>query len=118
MVVNALSGSAVGTGATGTVDLDVRRLGTLTVAYKLAGTVTTGDLTPNDPVPYDAFGTLLTVGLPPEATTAVAVSGSDVVAIRRYDVSGVEKLRLSAKNNNAGSLNLSIVVFGEYAGRS
>lgn len=118
MVQNSLTGSAVGTGATGSVDVDTRRLGTLTVAYKLAGTVTTGDLTPNDPLPFDQNGTVLTVGLPPEAVTAVAVSGADVVAIRRYDVSGVEKVRLTAKNNNAGTLNLSIVIFGEYAGRS
>lgn len=118
MIANVVTNSSVGTGATGSADLDVRRLGVLTVAFKLAGTGTVGDLTPNDPLPFDAAGAVMTVGLPPEATTAVAVSGSDVVAIRRYDVSGVEKVRLSAKNNNAGSLNLSIVAFGEYGGRS
>lgn len=118
MLVQPLSAQAVGTGATATADLDVRRLRTLTVYYRLAGTVTVGDLTVNDPLPFDSKGAVMTVGIPPELTTAAAVAGADVVAVRRYDVAGVERLRLSAKNNNAGSLNLTVDVFAAYEGRS
>lgn len=119
MVQTLLNASSTGAGVTKTVDLDTRRMKTLTLAYKLAGTGTTGDLGVLDPLPYDdtaPTAVALTVGLPAVSTTAPAVAGSDVVAIRRYDVSGVDKLKVQAKNNSAGSLNLTVVAFGEYVG--
>lgn len=108
---------ATATGATSSADIDVRRIGTIVVAYKLAGTVTAGDLTVIDPVPYDSDGVLMTVGLPAKTTLAPAASGADVVALRTYDCVGIERLRLAGKNNNAGTLNLSIDVFGANEGR-
>lgn len=120
MIVNLATDVPVGTGATVTGSLDVRRLGSLTVAYKLSGTVTPADLTPVDPLPYDNSSppVQLTVGLPPTFAVAPASDGANVVAMRSYDVRGIEKVKMGVKNNNAGTLNISVVVFGEYAGRS
>jgi hypothetical protein len=118
MTARPIAAVSTSSGATTTADLDVRRLGTLTVLFKLAGTVTTGDLTVFDPLPQLADGTFATVGLPAEATTAPVSDGTNVVAARRYDVSGTDKVRLSAKNNNAGALALTVDVVAEYAGRS
>lgn len=119
MIKNVITNQAVATTATSTGgDLDVRRLRTLTVITRLAGTVTPADLTANDPVPYDELGVIMTAGLPPELSVAAAASGADVVVVRRYDVGGVEKIRLNAKNNNAGTLNVFITAFASAEGRA
>lgn len=94
--------------ATGTADLNVRGVKRLTVVWTLLATVTTADLTLNDALPYDANGTVLTVGLPAIASTAAASDGTNVVAIKTYDVSGFDKVQLRGKNNNAGAKTLTI----------
>jgi hypothetical protein len=118
MIAQPIANVAVGTGVQAVVDVDTRRLGTLTVAWKLLATVTTGDLTLNDAIPYDATGTLMTVPLGAIASSAPASDGTNVVAIKTFNVSGIEKMRLRAQNNNAGTKNLTVDIFGEYAGRS
>jgi hypothetical protein len=118
MVAQPIAAVSTASGTTKTADVDVRRLRTLTVFYKLAGTVTAADLTVNDPTPFDLTGAVMTAGLPPELTIAPASDGVNVVAVRRYDVAGVERVRVSAKNNNAGALALTVDVFASAEGRS
>ena len=114
-VVQAFNASVAAAG-TGTVDLDVRKIRELTVAWKLLATTTTTDLTLNDAVPYDANGTVLTVALPPLASTAAASDGTNVVAIKQFDVSGFEKVQLRGKNNNIAAKTL--VIDAAFEGRS
>lgn len=118
MVQNIITAQPVGTGATIAGAVDTRRLGTITVAFTLLGTTTPADLTVNDPTPYDATGAQLSVTLPPVSSVAAVSDGANVVALRTYNVGGIEKLRFSAKNNNAGTLNLSATIFGQYAGQA
>jgi hypothetical protein len=116
-VVDRKFSASVGAGVTQNVDIDVRRIGTIVVAYKLAGTVTAADLTFGAPLPFDATGTPLAVGLPAKATVAAAAAGADVVALATYDCVGIERLRLTPKNNSAGALVLTVDVFGANEGR-
>lgn len=87
------------------------------LSYKLAGTTTPGDLTVNDPVIYAADGQLGTVALAPKTTVAPASDGANVVALRTYDLGGVERVRVSAKNTNVAALLLTVDVYGEFGGR-
>jgi hypothetical protein len=66
----ALPASSVASGASKTVDVDCRRVRTLTVIWRLLGTTTVGDLTLNDALPMLQDGTVIPVGL--AAVTSVA----------------------------------------------
>lgn len=102
---------AVTTGASRADDLDVSNASRLTVIWRLKGTVTVGDLTLNVIKPYYPDGTTLANAVyPASSTTAVAVGGADILAVSTYDLRGVQKVQVSAKNNNAGTLNLDVVV--------
>lgn len=111
---NAATAQPVLTGATFTKDIDTRRVRRMTVAWKLLATVTAGDLTVNDAFPFvqPTDAAPLSVALPSTAV-APASDGANVVALKTYDLVGIERVRLSAKNNNAGTLNLQIDVFEE-----
>lgn len=107
-----LTAKSVATGVTDTTDLDVTGADKLTVVWRLKATVTVGDLTVNLVRAYAADKTtLLNVVLPAASATATAVGGSDVWAVSTYDLRGLQKVRLEAKNNNAGTLNLDIHTF-------
>lgn len=112
-----MTGQSVGTGAQGTVDVDTRRVRKLTVVWRLLATTTPADLTLNDALPFvqptDSAPVL--VPLPATANTAPASDGTNVVAVKQYDVSGVERVRLRAQNNNVGSKSLTVDVFEEIA---
>jgi hypothetical protein len=117
MLARVVNGQSVASGAVANADVDTRRIGTLTVVTKLAGTGTVGDLTQTDCLVYDPAGAVTAIPLPPRLTGAVAVAGSDVAGVKVYDVSGVEKVRLTAKNNNVAALNLTVDVYGQAEGR-
>lgn len=110
---------AVGTGAAGTLDIDVRRMGTLGIIARLIGTVTVGDFTlftvrSYFPAPSAA---VIPVILLPKSVQAAASDGANVGALQTYDVTGLEKVQVSVTNANAGTLNLQLTYFAEYAGR-
>lgn len=102
--------ASVANAAQGTVDLNVRGVRRLTVFWKLLATTTTADLTLNDAIPYDGVGALMTVGLPALASSAPASDATNVVAVKQYDVSGLDRVKLRGQNNNAGSKTLVIDV--------
>jgi hypothetical protein len=107
-----VTAKTVATGVTDTTDIDCAGADRLTVVWRLKATVTVGDLTVNLVRPYAADGTtLLNVVLPAASATAAAVGGSDVWAVSTYDLRGFQKVRLEAKNNNAGTLSLDIHTF-------
>jgi hypothetical protein len=106
----ALPASSVASGASKTVDVDCRRVRTLTVIWRLLGTTTVGDLTLNDALPMLQDGTVIPVGLAAVTSVAPVSDGANVVAMKQYNVSGLERLRLTAKNNNVGALNLTVDV--------
>lgn len=116
MAVLQAFNASVNAAAQGTFDLDVRQQRRLTVVWTLKATTTPADLTLNDAIPYDANGALLTVGLPVMASSSAASDGVNVVAVKQYDVSGFDKVRLRGQNNNVGAKTLVIDVAME--GRS
>jgi hypothetical protein len=105
--------SSVASGAVKTFLLDTRRVRKLTVIWRLLGTGTVGDLSLNDVMPVLQDGTVVAAGLPATATVAPVVAGSDVVAMKQYDVSGLERVSVTAKNNNAGALNMAVEIAQE-----
>lgn len=108
----AANNVAVLTTATATADIDTSGAQLLTVVTRLKGTVVVADLTLNVVKPYYPDGvTLVAAALPAKSTTAVAVGGADVIGINVYDVTGIQKVQASAKNNNVGTLNLDIVFY-------
>lgn len=103
---------AVASGATDSTDLDVTGADRLTVFWRLKATVTVGDMTLNALKVYAADKTtLLNLAITPAVTIAPTVGGADVWAMQSYDLRGVQKVNLSAKNNNAGALNLDVHTF-------
>jgi hypothetical protein len=114
-----VSSAAIGAGGTQAVDFDTRRQSVLTVVWVLSGSSTPADLTPAV-FPYAPNGTtVLGVDVPAEALTAPVVDSAlgGVLAARRYDVSGIEKVRIRTTNNNAGALSYSLFAYAEYGGR-
>jgi hypothetical protein len=105
-----------GGGGTVTKDIDTRRVRSMTVITKLIGTVTGADLAANQVLPFLSPSDTSIIGKelqPRLSSTSTSVVGSDVQGIATYDLSGVEKVRLLAKNNNAGALTVTIDVFQE-----
>lgn len=111
----AVNNVAVATGATQVADVDTSGAQQMTVVTRIRATTTTGDLTVNVAKPYlpaDAGSGLIDAVLPVKASSAVAVSNAaDVVGVAVYDVTGVQKVQVSAKNNNAGTKNMDIYYF-------
>lgn len=101
----------VATGVTQAVIVDVSGSRSFTVMWRLKATVTPGDLTLAVVQPVYPDGvTILVAALTPVVTVAPAAGGADVVAYSTFDTRGLTFVNITAKNNNAGTKNLDIVV--------
>lgn len=102
------------TGAAVNADIDVAGAKSLTVFYRLRGTVTTAELVAPVIRPYHPDGTFLASTLPSTSAQAAAAIGADVCAVNTYELRGLRKVNARFTNNNAGTLNADIGYFLGY----
>lgn len=99
------------TGTTQAFIVDVSGSRSFTVLWRLKATVTPGDLTLAVVQPVYPDGvTIVAATLPAATSVAPAAAGADVCALATYDTRGLTFVNITAKNNNAGTKNLDIVV--------
>lgn len=102
--------------AVATVDLPVALADTLLVAWTVTDSAVTGDVgaatvKPFSPTDEVAAGALLDIAIPATVVTATTRVGTEAVRLDRYDVRGLEKVRLSLTNGAVGTKNLVMHVF-------
>lgn len=109
---NPFSNTSINAAATATADINVAGGHVLTVIFRLRGTVTTADMTNQKVIAYIPDGsTVIGASLQTQASGAAAVGSGDIWAYTSYDLRGVQKVRASFTNNNAGSLNGDIYYY-------
>jgi hypothetical protein len=102
------SNSAIPGGNTQTFDVDVTDVESITVFARARATATVGDLVINV-LPFWADGTgLHSTNVPDSVVVAPSVQGANVEAMIASNLRGVKKVRLSIKNNAAGSLSFDL----------
>jgi hypothetical protein len=118
MVQTVFNGNVPGgPGATQNITVDTRRMNRITVFWELLGTVTVGDLTNNNVLPFDDTGAVLPQVMPVMFAVASAATSGNVVASKIIDVSGLEKVRVTIQNSNVGDLSGKVIIAAAYEGR-
>ena len=103
-----INGVSVAPAGSATADLDVSGYTSLLVGATLAGTVTPADLS-FSMKPLDDDGTTL-FNLEPSTLSSVAAAavGPDVLALKRYDVRGLKKVRITVGNANVAAKTATV----------
>jgi hypothetical protein len=101
------TGQSVASGASYTYDVEVSNSDWLEISATLTGAAI-GDLAVTVQPYFGDNVTLESVVLTPVAAPANVFSGGVVSYYARYDVIGIGKVRIFAKNNNAGSQTLGL----------
>lgn len=102
---------AIGTGATNSVALTTAGYNRLAVVAELAATTTPADLTVTvtpflDDGATAAFGPMVASGSP-----TVTSDGTNVWVSQLYELAGIDKVNVNAKNANAGSKTATVSYF-------
>jgi hypothetical protein len=111
-----LGATPLGTGATSTADLVTTGFATLIALWRIGNATTPatalGDLTAFIS-PYEDDGSTVfpTAATPDLVVVAAALSGNFAVAGRRYTLGGIDKVKISLTNNNAGGLQGARAVY-------
>jgi hypothetical protein len=97
---------SLATGASVTYDVECSATDWLTVQGDLTGAAA-ADLSVNV-FPYENDGVTLTpIPLAPAVTVANTLSGGHIYAYDKFDVTGIGRVRIAWKNNNAGTQTLT-----------
>ena len=107
-----VSNGAVANAATQAVTVDCGGVELLTVAIRLQGTVTVGDVANPGATLFDSAGSLVSF-ITAVRSSGPASTGVDVVWSAQYDVRGIARLAVRFTNNNAASKNAIITVYRE-----
>lgn len=104
--------ASVAAAGSAAVNVSTKGYAKLTVWWQLQGTTTTTDLANAAVRSARADGTTYSnQGLPSVRSVAAASDGSNVNQTTQYDVAGIETVRISASNNNAGAKTMVITTY-------
>ena len=108
--------ASVAAAAAQTKDIDVGSADTLLVAWLVTDSGATADLGATTVRPYTAFsdsaaGILIENTIPAVSVAAVAKTGAQTSKLDRYDVRGLERVRLSMTNAAGGAKTLQAHVY-------
>lgn len=104
--------ASVAAAGSAAVNVNVSGYTKLTVWWQLQSTTTTTDLASAAVRACRADGTTYSnQGLPTVRSVAAASDGTNVNQTTQYDVAGLDTVRISASNNNAGSKTYVITTY-------
>lgn len=102
-----VTAQSLATGATYTVDVDTAGENELAIIAELTGSAA-GDLTiAVNPFKGDNVTPITGVTIPPQTSNGPTLNGGLVQYDGVYDVSAYQKVRITARNNNAGTQTLN-----------